>query len=73
MRLRLTTYKQLLQNDLKLAEKAQVYHIERQISLHTEFKDQELQLWRWGLEHLLPDFRMQVFHIYFLSILIIIG
>lgn len=60
MRLRLTTYKQLLTSDLKYAEKAQAYHIDRQLALHGEFKEQELQLWRWGLEHLLPDFRMQV-------------
>jgi hypothetical protein len=60
MRLRMTQYKQLLQLDLKLAEKALSYHNDRQESLHLEFKEQEMQLWRWGLENLLPDFRMQV-------------
>lgn len=53
-------YKQLLQVDLKLAEKALAYHSDRQESLHLEFQEQEMQLWRWGLENLLRDFRMQV-------------
>jgi hypothetical protein len=60
MRLRMVQYKQLLQVDLKLAEKALAYHSDRQESLQLEFKEQEMQLWRWGLEHLLRDFRMQV-------------
>jgi hypothetical protein len=60
MRLRMTQYKQLLQIDLKLADKASAYHNDRQESLQIEFKEQEMQLWRWGLDNLLPDFRMQV-------------
>ena len=53
-------YKQLLQADLKVAEKASAYHLSRQDALQQEFKEQEMQLWRWGLEHLIQDFRMQV-------------
>lgn len=60
MRLRMMQYKQYLQIDLKSSEKALNYHIDRQESLQIEFKEQEMQLWRWGLDHLLPDFRMQV-------------
>lgn len=60
MRLRMMKYKQYLQIDLKLSEKALNYHLDRQEALQLEFKEQEMQLWRWGLGHLLCDFRMQV-------------
>lgn len=56
----MSQYKQLLQADLKLAEKAAASHLSKQEALQQEFKEQEMQLWRWGLEHLIQDFRMQV-------------
>mmetsp|Transcript_4587 Transcript_4587/g.7013 ORF Transcript_4587/g.7013 Transcript_4587/m.7013 type:complete len:904 (-) Transcript_4587:171-2882(-) len=58
-RLCMAAYRQLLQADMRVVEKAVQLHTHKQESLHVEFKEQEMQLWRWGLEHLIEDFRMQ--------------
>lgn len=58
-RVKLNYYKQLLQADLKLAEKAFTNHVGRYESLQVEFAEQKSQLNRWGLESLMKSFRMQ--------------
>jgi hypothetical protein len=56
---KLNYYKQLLQGDIKLAEKAFGNHEGRYESLQIEFAEQKGQLTRWGLESLMKNFRMQ--------------
>ena len=58
-RVKLNYYKQLLQADIKLAEKACSNHEGRYESLQIEFAEQKGQLTRWGLESLIKNFRMQ--------------
>lgn len=60
IRLKMNSYRQLLLTDLKIAEKACAHHENRHETLQLEFKDQEMQLWRWGLAHVIKDFKMQV-------------
>ena len=58
-RLRLSWYKQVLQAELGVVEKARQHFGQHGRDLAIEFEMQELQLQKWGLLNILPAFRMQ--------------
>lgn len=58
-RLRLNWYRQILQAELEVVEKARQHFSNHGKNLAVEFELQELQLQKWGLLNILPAFRMQ--------------
>jgi hypothetical protein len=59
-RLCLEGYLKTLQSEIVATEKARLQHQYGGKSLELEFATQELQLCKWGLNNVLPVFRLQV-------------
>ncbi len=60
MKSNLSHYRNVLTAELKVIEKAKQTHLARKEALVSEFMDQENQLIRWGLLHMMRKFKIQV-------------
>jgi hypothetical protein len=61
---KLVYYKNILASEMKNIEKTKQTHLQRRDTLIKEFTEQENQLMRWGLLHMLKKFKIQVLIIY---------